>query len=75
MFVSSPGEGFARPAVQLLKEGFSSASVGSLNLTIIGSAHSAWVRECFRRPNQSLAFLDWVIASNEPLYLSDGDLF
>lgn len=58
MFVSLPGgKAFVHPAVRLLKEGFSLASVGSLTWTIIGSALTARVSECFMKFAHRMALL------------------
>ena len=45
------------PAVSLLREGFSLASVGSLTWTIMGSALTARVSECFMKSAHCLALL------------------
>lgn len=58
MLAVLPEEGFACPAVPLLKEGFSPASVGSVTWTIIASALTARVRECFVKPLTVQHFLN-----------------
>lgn len=56
MFVSLPGEeGFVQPAVPLVKEGFSPARVGSMTSTVIGSALTVSVSECFMKLTHCMA--------------------
>lgn len=51
------GEGFARPAVPLVKEGFSPARVDSMTWTIIGSALTARASECFMKLTRCMTLL------------------
>lgn len=50
-------EGFACPAVPQLKESFIPDSVGSVTWTIIGSALTARVSECFMKLAHCIALL------------------
>lgn len=50
-------KGFACPAVPLLKRGFSSADIGSVSRTIIGSAFTTRVSECFMKLSHCMVLL------------------